>query len=129
MRRTVRRGVWRPVWGDGEEFGVPVMIDPDECVSALDVSVQAQILNLLKDLQDEFGLAYIFISHDLSVIKFISDDIAVMYAGKIVEAGDAEDVYRNPHEDYTKNLIDSVPKLTTEEILKRQTKRGLTEPA
>ena len=103
----------------------PEMIVCDESVSALDVSVQAQVLNLLKDLQDKLDVAYIFISHDLSVIKFMSDDIAVMYGGKIVEMGDAETVYSNPQEEYTRKLIDSVPKLTPEEIRARQEKRGL----
>jgi len=103
----------------------PELVICDECVSALDVSVQAQILNLLKDLQRDFGVAYVFISHDLSVIKFMSDYIAVMYAGKIVEMGDAEKVYRDPQNDYTKKLIGAIPKVTPEEIKHRQIARGL----
>lgn len=103
----------------------PQMIICDESVSALDVSVQAQILNLLKDLQDEFNLSYIFISHDLSVIKHISDDIIVMNEGKIVEAAPSEELYRNPKKDYTKKLIESIPKLSLDQIKDRQTKRGL----
>ncbi|MEQ8820531.1 MAG: ABC transporter ATP-binding protein [Sumerlaeia bacterium] len=105
----------------------PEMIICDESVSALDVSVQAQILNLLKDLQDDLGLSYIFISHDLSVIKYMSDDIAVMYAGKIVEAGPAEEVYHHPKDPYTERLIESIPRITPEEIREKQAKRGLLE--
>jgi peptide/nickel transport system ATP-binding protein len=87
----------------------PKFIVCDESVSALDVSVQAQVLNLLKDLKEEFGFTYIFISHDLSVVKFISDRIAVMKDGKIEESGTAEEIYHNPKSDYTKNLIASIP--------------------
>ena len=82
----------------------------DESVSALDVSVQAQVLNLLQDLKDEFDLSYIFISHDLSVIKFIADNVMVMQHGKIVEYGDVESVINNPTQAYTQMLIDSIPK-------------------
>jgi peptide/nickel transport system ATP-binding protein len=81
----------------------------DESVSALDVSVQAQVLNLLNDLKAAFGFTSIFISHDLSVVRYISDRIMVMKAGKIVEEGLAEDVYFNPQNEYTKRLIDAVP--------------------
>ena len=88
----------------------PSFIVCDESVSALDVSVQAQILNLLNDLKKEFGFTTIFISHDLSVVHYISDRIMVMQKGKIVETGTAEQVYRNPGEAYTKNLIAAVPK-------------------
>lgn len=88
----------------------PEFIVCDESVSALDVSVQAQILNLLLDLQDEMGLTYIFISHDLSVVKFMSDEVAVMYGGKIVEHGTAEGIYENPTHDYTKKLLSAIPK-------------------
>ena len=94
----------------------PQFVICDESVSALDVSVQAQVLNLLKDLQKEFGLTYIFISHDLSVVKFMSDRIMVMRKGIIEEAGDAEDIYRNPSSDYTKSLIEAVPPGTLEAI-------------
>jgi oligopeptide transport system ATP-binding protein len=87
----------------------PKLIICDEPVSALDVSIQAQILNLLKDLQDEFGLAYLFIAHDLAVVRSMSDRIAVMQEGKIVETGLAEDVYLRPAHDYTKALLASVP--------------------
>jgi peptide/nickel transport system ATP-binding protein len=88
----------------------PKFIICDESVSALDVSVQAQVLNLLKELQAEFGLTYIFISHDLSVVKFMSDRIAVMNRGKIEEMGLAESIYRTPQQAYTRQLIASIPK-------------------
>lgn len=87
----------------------PKFIICDEAVSALDVSVQAKVLNLLNELKREFGFTYIFISHDLSVVRFMSDRIMVMKDGKIVEIGDADEVYNNPKSDYTKNLISSVP--------------------
>ena len=87
----------------------PDFIVCDEPVSALDVSIQAQIINLLKDLQQEFGLAYLFIAHDLAVVRSVSDRIAVMHRGTIVETGTAEEVYSNPKEEYTKALIASVP--------------------
>lgn len=88
----------------------PEFIICDESVSALDVSVQAQVLNLLQDLQEEFNLTYIFISHDLSVVKYISDDIGVMSQGKIVEFNGAEDLYRAPKQEYTKRLLEAIPK-------------------
>ena len=88
----------------------PEFILCDESVSALDVSVQAQILNLLCDLQDEFNLTYLFISHDLSVVKFISDEVAVMNKGKIVEKASSTDIYQRPQMNYTKALLDSIPK-------------------
>lgn len=88
----------------------PSFIVCDECVSALDVSVQAQILNLLVDLREQFNLSYIFISHDLSVVKHISDHIMVMKNGKIVERNDAENIYSNPQEIYTQNLLNAIPK-------------------
>jgi len=87
----------------------PDMIVADEPVSALDVSIQAQILNLMRDLQSEHGLTYLFISHDLSVVRYMADTIGVMYLGKLVEIGPAEDVYLRPVHPYTKGLIDTVP--------------------
>jgi peptide/nickel transport system ATP-binding protein len=87
----------------------PSMIVADEPVSALDVSIQAQILNLMLDLQHEYGLTYLFISHDLSVVRYMSDTIGVMYLGKLVEVGPAADVYAAPVHPYTRGLIDTVP--------------------
>jgi len=87
----------------------PKMIVCDEPVSALDVSIQAQILNLLKDLQRDFGLTYLFISHDLAVVRTMSDDIAVMNQGELVEVGPAEQIYLNPKHEYTKALFTAVP--------------------
>ena len=87
----------------------PDFIVCDEPVSALDVSIQAQILNLLKDLQQEFGLTYLFIAHDLAVVRAMSDRIAVMNAGRIVELGEAEEVYATPREEYTQALLHAVP--------------------
>jgi oligopeptide transport system ATP-binding protein len=87
----------------------PDLIVCDEPVSALDVSIQAQILNLLKDLQRDFGLTYLFISHDLAVVRAMSDEIAVMKDGKIVEFGSADEVYERPREAYTKALLAAVP--------------------
>lgn len=87
----------------------PQFIICDESVSALDVSVQAQVLNLLKELQADMGLTYVFISHDLSVVKFMSDRIMVMNQGKIEEIGAAEEIYRHPQTEYTRKLIDSIP--------------------
>lgn len=87
----------------------PDFIVCDESVSSLDVSVQARILNLLIDLQDEMGLTYVFISHDLAVVKFISDELAVMNQGQIVEYASSEDIYKNPKSEYTKKLLSSIP--------------------
>ena len=105
----------------------PKFIICDESVSALDVSVQAQVLNLLKELQGEFGLTYIFISHDLSVVKFMSDRIMVMNRGKIEEIGPAETIYREPSKDYTRQLIASIPTGTLERIQQQQEKRQVSE--
>ncbi len=88
----------------------PKFIICDESVSALDVSVQAQVLNLLLDLQEKYALSYIFISHDLSVVKFMSDRLLVMNQGQVVESGYAEDIYRHPEHEYTQRLIEAIPK-------------------
>jgi peptide/nickel transport system ATP-binding protein len=97
----------------------PEFIICDESVSALDVSVQAQVLNLLKDLQQKHGLTYIFISHDLSVVKFMSDMMAVMNAGKIVEFGPSDRIYSDPQNEYTRKLIASIPDASIETLRTR----------
>jgi peptide/nickel transport system ATP-binding protein len=94
----------------------PKFIICDESVSALDVSVQAQVLNLLNELKEEFKFTYIFISHDLSVVKFMSDRMVVMQKGKVEEMGDPDEIYSNPKSEYTRKLIDSIPKGTIENI-------------
>lgn len=87
----------------------PEFIIADEPISALDVSIQAQVVNLMKKLQREKGLTYLFIAHDLSMVKYISDRIGVMYFGKMVELADAEELYRNPIHPYTKSLLSAIP--------------------
>lgn len=96
----------------------PKFIICDESVSALDVSVQAQVLNLINDIKDEFNFTTIFISHDLSVVKFIADKVIVMQKGKIIEAGYSDDLYKNPQEEYTRKLINAIPKATMENIVR-----------
>ncbi|MEN9560068.1 MAG: hypothetical protein RLZZ502_1279, partial [Pseudomonadota bacterium] len=88
----------------------PEILICDESVSALDVSVQAQVLNLLQDLQDEYQLSYIFISHDLAVVKYISDQVMVMNQGEVVEVANSDDIYANPQHAYTRKLLSSIPK-------------------
>lgn len=90
----------------------PEFILADEPVSALDVSIQAQIINLLKDLKDDYNLTFLFISHDLSVIKYLSDRVAIMYLGEIVELGKTDEIFFTPEHPYTKALLSSVPKIT-----------------
>jgi oligopeptide transport system ATP-binding protein len=111
----------------------PRLIVCDEPVSALDVSIQAQILNLLKDLQNEFGLTYLFIAHDLAVVREMSDRIAVMNRGKLVESGDATEVYQHPKDPYTKALLAAVPvpdprKMRIRQEERRKLKGALAEP-
>lgn len=102
----------------------PKLIVADEPVSALDVSIQSQILNLMMDLRDKYGLSYIFIAHDLAVIEHISDDIAVMYLGKIIEHTSAENLYEKPRHPYTQALISSIPEPTIDRTKTRKTLQG-----
>ena len=101
----------------------PKLLVLDEPVSALDLSVQAQVLNLLSDLQEEFGLTYVFISHDLSVVRYIADEVMVMYYGEAVEYGTREEVFSDPKHDYTKTLFAATPRADVESIRARMAKR------
>jgi oligopeptide/dipeptide ABC transporter ATP-binding protein len=102
----------------------PELIVADEPVSALDVSIQAQILNLLMDLRDQLGLTYLFISHDLRIVKHISDRIAVMFMGKVVEVANSEDLFQRPLHPYTQLLLKAIPKL---DLAKKREERLLKE--
>jgi dipeptide transport system ATP-binding protein len=102
----------------------PSFLVLDEPVSALDLSVQAQILNLLKDLQDEFGLTYVFISHDLSVVRYIADEVMVMYYGDVVEHGSRDAVFGDPQHAYTRSLFAATPKSDVESIKARLAKKA-----
>jgi peptide/nickel transport system ATP-binding protein len=103
----------------------PKFIICDESVSALDVSVQAQVLNLLNELKEEFGLTYIFISHDLSVVKYMSDRMVVMQAGQIEEMGDADQIYNQPGTEYTMKLINAIPEGKLEDIKRHLESKGI----
>ena len=112
----------------------PELIIADEPVSALDVSIQAQVLNLFKELQDEMKLTYIFVAHDLGVVRHISDRIAVMYLGKIVELGSVEEIYSNPQHPYTKALLSANPRIdqsaqSTRQILTGDIPSPLNRPS
>ncbi|MFI3231124.1 MAG: ABC transporter ATP-binding protein, partial [bacterium] len=87
----------------------PSIIVCDEPISALDVSIQAQVINLLKDLQEELALTYLFIAHDLSMVRYISDDVGVMYLGNLVEICESDELYTNPLHPYTKGLLNAIP--------------------
>jgi oligopeptide/dipeptide ABC transporter ATP-binding protein len=102
----------------------PKFIIADEPVSALDVSIQAQILNLMMDLQEEFGFSYLFIAHNLSVVKHISDTVGIMYLGKIVEMGPKSRVFANPQHPYTRALLDSIPKISGDNLEKTKPIKG-----
>ena len=102
----------------------PSLLVLDEPVSALDLSVQAQVLNLLADLQDEFGLTYVFVSHDLSVVRYIADEVMVMYLGEVVEQGTREALFANPQHTYTRALFAATPRADVESIKARLAKRA-----
>ncbi|WP_067517461.1 ABC transporter ATP-binding protein [Endozoicomonas ascidiicola] len=107
----------------------PKFIICDEPVSALDVSIQAQILNLMQDLQEQLGLTYIFITHDLSVVKHFSDEIAVMYLGQLIEKAPAKELFKNPSHPYTKALLSAIPSIYLDHKMEREALKGeITSP-
>lgn len=129
--RSVSRYPFEFSGGQRQRIGIarsialnPKLIICDEPVSALDVSIQSQILNLLIDLQKEFNLSYLFIAHDLAVVKHISDRIAIMYLGKIVELGGSQEIYKHPKHPYTQSLISAIPSPDPHKKSKRQVLTG-----
>ncbi len=105
----------------------PKMIIADEPVSALDLSVQAQVLNFMKDIQTEYGLSYLFISHDLGVVRHMCDDISIMYKGRFVEAGTKADIFDDPRHIYTNRLLSAIPNIEPETRLERKIQRQQVE--
>ncbi|WP_163546231.1 ATP-binding cassette domain-containing protein [Granulicatella sp. zg-ZJ] len=101
----------------------PKLVIADEPVSALDLSVQAQVLNYMKRIQDEYGIAYLFISHDLGVVKHMSDDLAIMYRGRFVEYGNKKDIYENPKHIYTQRLLSAIPSVNPDSAEENKMKR------
>ncbi|QMI86673.1 ABC transporter ATP-binding protein [Carnobacteriaceae bacterium zg-84] len=101
----------------------PKLVIADEPVSALDLSVQAQVLNYMKRIQDEYGIAYLFISHDLGVVKHMSDDLAIMYRGRFVEYGNKKDIYENPKHIYTQRLLSAIPSVNPDSAEENKIKR------
>jgi peptide/nickel transport system ATP-binding protein len=106
----------------------PELLVCDEAVSALDVSIQAQIVNLFMDLREEFGLTYLFISHDLGVVRHVSDRVIVMYLGRVVEEGPAEELFDRPNHPYTKALIEGVPRLDRRRVVYEPVKGDMPSP-
>lgn len=102
----------------------PQLVICDEPISALDVSIQAQVINLLKDYQDEKGISYLFIAHDLSMVRYVSDDVGVMYLGQMVELSDADEIYKNPLHPYTKGLLGSIP-IANPKLARQKEKSGI----
>ncbi len=105
----------------------PKFIIADECISALDVSIQAQVVNLMKDLQKDYELTFLFIAHDLSMVKYISDTIGVMYRGKMLELASADEIYNNPIHPYTKSLLSAIPH--TDPVFEQARKRIVYDPS
>ena len=129
--RSVTRYPFEFSGGQRQRIGIarsialnPKLVICDEPVSALDVSIQSQILNLLVDLQKEFNLAYLFIAHDLAVVKHISDRIAIMYLGKIVEESTGESIYQKPRHPYTRSLISAIPNPNPHKHVQREVIKG-----
>lgn len=102
----------------------PDLVICDEPISALDVSIQAQVVNLLKDFQEEKGVSYLFIAHDLSMVRYVSDDVGVMYLGQLVEVSESNEIYKNPLHPYTKGLLGSIP-IANPKLARMKEKSGM----